>query len=459
MCPPGQYRSFELKRCKKCPENSHSKSPGSAYCACKSGYYRNKIDPKYVPCLPSPGPPTNLTLIFLDQNSAILSWNYPDKFVQRRHRHNRPNDDDHQVQDTNAQAQQAFCAPLDHWCYDLQFKSKCKQCSENVVFTPTYEFFNDTKLTMTNLDASTAYKVQIHAHNGPQYNRIKLRKFQDDFILNENQFYSNGSMTGNYLDRIMEGGSEKPPYITSMIQNRNFSYGLEQIGGSGEENYYVVIGNGGSHVATNNFENENFLKLFYKKQQNYHDENQQTTDFVSMEITTLANQLANYHVDNVKVVKRTNRVLEVVWDKPTNLDKKLFQHYEIKWFPKHRNGETKNGVTKKKIDHLNHTDQAGSGSSNNAEATPEKGQTKEERFTINNLQPDTEYGIQVRCKMVNGFGQFSTPVAWVSTTQQQQAVSPVHDDSIQMRIIAAGSVTFVVILVLGEWICISKFVE
>lgn len=463
MCPSGTYRSFELKKCKKCPDNSHSATSGAAYCACKAGHFRNKIDPKYVPCLPSPGPPSNLSTIFMDQNSAILSWNYPEAFLRKHHRH-------HHLSDSGASSSGERMAPVDQWSFDMQFKVKCKQCSDNVVFTPSFEYFNETKLTMTNLEAFTTYSVQLHAHNGPQFNRIKLRKFLDEFIINENQFYSNGSATPS-LAATAYSYREGEKYITTMIQNKNFSYLIEPLHGPGhgadsDNDLVVVIGNGGAHVSANNFENENFLRLFYKKQQNYFDENQQATDFASAEITTLAHQLTNYHIENVRLVRKTNKQLEVQWDRPANLDKKLFQYYEIKWFPRRRQGNANSGsATTTSSSTTTSTQASGKGgltgagseaagkkqSGDAAEPQIEKRQTKEERFTISNLLPETEYGIQVRAKMVNGFGQLSTPVLWVTTQQQQQQMAtPVLDDSGQMKTIASVGVVFVIIVVAGE---------
>lgn len=439
---------------------------GAAYCVCKSGYFRNKIDPKYVPCLPSPGAPSNLTKIFMDQNSAILSWNFPEMFLRKHHRHHHLTDAQGSSSSTSSSSLSPSSgermAPVDQWSFDMQFKVKCKQCSENVVFTPSFEYFNETKLTMTNLEAFTTYSVQLHAHNGPQFNRIKLRKFLDEFIINENQFYSNGSATPSAAVTA-SNYREGEKYITTMIQNKNFSYLMEPLHGLGhgadnDNDLVVVIGNGGAHVVANNFENENFLRLFYKKQQNYFDENQQTTDFASIEITTLAHQLTNYHIDNVRVVRRTNKVIEVQWDRPANLDKKLFQYYEIKWAMKKKQVNSASS-TSTTTQASNKASSAEGGvkrqqQQSDSELQVEKRQTKDERFTISNLQPETEYGIQVRCKMVNGFGQLSMPVLWVTTQQQQQQqmATPVLDDSGQMKTIAWVVVVFVIIVVAGRGI-------
>lgn len=398
-------------------------------------------------------------MIFMDQNSVILSWNYPEAFLRKHHRH-------HHLTDGASSGERM--APVDQWSFDMQFKIKCNKCSENVVFTPSFEYINETKLTMTNLEAFTTYSVQVHAHNGPQYNRIKMRKFLDEFIINENQFYSNGSATPSAAVTAYNY-REGEKYITTMIQNKNFSYLMEPLHGVGhgadsDNDLVVVIGNGGAHVVANNFENENFLRLFYKKQQNYFEENQQTTDFASLEITTLAHQLTNYHIDNVRVIRKTNKVVEVQWDRPASLDKKLFQYYEIKWFPRNKGRQQQQQTS---VTTVSSNKSGGGGSSGEAkkqkqeqqqqltshqeEPQIEKRQTKEEKFTISNLLAETEYGIQVRCKMVNGFGQLSMPVLWVTTQQQQtQMATPVLDDSGQMQTIAWVVVVFVIVVVAGE---------
>lgn len=97
-----------------------------------------------MPCHKPPGSPTNLTVLFFDQTSAILSWNPPQKST-----------DDHL---TDQQFRN-----------DIAFRVKCPSCSNNVVFNPSSDVFNETKLTMTNLEPGTQYVVQIHSLNGPSY--------------------------------------------------------------------------------------------------------------------------------------------------------------------------------------------------------------------------------------------------------------------------------------------------
>jgi Eph receptor B1 len=97
-----------------------------------------------MPCHKPPGAPSNLTVLFFDQTSAILSWNPPQKSI-----------DDHLMDQ--------------QFRNDIVFRVKCPSCSNNVVFNPSNDVFNETKLTMTNLEPGTQYVVQIHSLNGPSY--------------------------------------------------------------------------------------------------------------------------------------------------------------------------------------------------------------------------------------------------------------------------------------------------
>lgn len=97
-----------------------------------------------MPCHKPPGAPTNLSLLFIDQTSAILSWNPPSK-PSEEHLLNQ------------------------QFRNDVVFRVKCTSCANNVLFNPSGDVFNETKLTLTNLEPVTTYTVQIHSLNGPSY--------------------------------------------------------------------------------------------------------------------------------------------------------------------------------------------------------------------------------------------------------------------------------------------------
>jgi Eph receptor B1 len=144
VCTIGRFRSDEVNTCTICPLNSRTNKIGSSYCPCEPGFYRHPRDGKHMPCYKPPGPPTNLTLLFIDQTSAILSWNPPQRAASEER------------SDTKYRS-------------DMVFRVKCSACTSNVVFNPSSDTFRDTKLTLTNLDSVTTYTVQIHSQNGISY--------------------------------------------------------------------------------------------------------------------------------------------------------------------------------------------------------------------------------------------------------------------------------------------------
>lgn len=143
VCPAGTFRSNEVTKCAPCPLNSKSVKLGSAYCSCIDGYYRHPRDGRQMPCYRPPGKPTNLTLLFMDQTSAILSWNVPKRPANEYY-------------DSKYRS-------------DIIFKVKCIGCNTNALFNPATETFNETKLAISNLEPVTTYTVQIHSLNSVSY--------------------------------------------------------------------------------------------------------------------------------------------------------------------------------------------------------------------------------------------------------------------------------------------------
>lgn len=132
--------------CTVCPINSKSWLPGSAFCSCDPGYLRHPRDGAHMPCYKQPKPPANLTLLFADQTSAVLAWSSPIK-------DSTPN--------INL-ANQQFKS-------DIMYRVKCLSCTQHVLFQPSGETFNDTRLQLTNLEPAQSYTVQVHSLNGPSY--------------------------------------------------------------------------------------------------------------------------------------------------------------------------------------------------------------------------------------------------------------------------------------------------
>uniref|UniRef100_A0A8D8IGT7 receptor protein-tyrosine kinase n=1 Tax=Culex pipiens TaxID=7175 RepID=A0A8D8IGT7_CULPI len=324
VCPVGKFRSAEVDACTICPLNSKTNKIGSPFCPCLSGHYRHPRDGKHMPCYKPPGPPTNLTLLFIDQTSAILSWNAPQRAV------------DEQL-DTKYRS-------------DIVFRIKCSACTSNVVFNPSSETFNDTKLTLTNLEPVTTYTVQIHSQHGVSY--LLVQESASDKAGAAG--YDNTSFNNHYHH------ATEPPNVRS-------SSDLDDI----------------------------------------------KTEYAEITFTTESAILST--VFNVKVISITNKEVDLVWDKPMHADSPI-EYYEVRWFPK------------SEVDAMNKSVLS----------------TKESKAHIGDLAENTEYGFQVRCKTLNGWGTFSN----IMYAQTHQSVSPVYDDSFQMRIVAGSTVAVVFILVL-----------
>ncbi|KAL7726690.1 hypothetical protein ACLKA6_012769 [Drosophila palustris] len=320
-CPAGTFRSAEVRKCVPCPPNSNSSKTGSPQCKCKQGFYRHPVDGRHMPCYKPPGAPMNLTLLFVDQTSAIISWSAPAK------------DDS------------LLANGMDKYRSDVVYKIRCTMCSSNVMFNPSTDTFNETKLTLTNLDPVTTYTVQIHATNGITY-------------LVENGIYSNETY-------------------------------------SNSENQY-------NNVST--FSSINSQQL---------DLNEIKTNHAEIVFTTESVMFST--VFNLRVVSITSKDVDLVWDKPIQSDTPI-ELYEVRWFPK------------SDLDSINKTALS----------------TKETKVHITGLIDNTEYGFQVRCKTINGFGSFSNMVY----AQTHQSVGSVYEDSIQIRFIAGAIVTGVFFLVI-----------
>lgn len=118
-----------------------------------------------MPCYRPPTKPTNLTLLFVDQTSAILSWNAPVRPVN-------------ELYDSKYRS-------------DIVFRVKCPTCNSNVVFIPASETFNETKLTINNLEPVTSYTIQIHSLNSISYPIHTDIDGNIDTNLTEYQSYTN----------------------------------------------------------------------------------------------------------------------------------------------------------------------------------------------------------------------------------------------------------------------------
>ncbi|XP_017482217.1 PREDICTED: ephrin type-B receptor 2-like, partial [Rhagoletis zephyria] len=134
VCSPGTFKPVvgdEL--CRSCPAHSKSSYRGATECRCDAGYYRAPKDPKGMPCTQPPSAPQNLTISFVDHTTVILTWS-PPKYLGGRN--------------------------------DTVYRVACEACSANVNYAPAQENFNETKVTISGLNAVTAYRLQVYAENG-----------------------------------------------------------------------------------------------------------------------------------------------------------------------------------------------------------------------------------------------------------------------------------------------------
>jgi len=86
-------------------------------------------------------------------------------------------------------------------------------------------------------------------------------------------------------------------------------------------------------------------------------------------------------VFNLRILAITSKDADLEWDKPVQSDSPL-EFYELRWFPK------------VELDAINKTAL----------------NTKETKAHIEGLLENTEYGFQVRCKTINGFGSYSNMI-------------------------------------------------
>ncbi|XP_067213732.1 ephrin type-A receptor 4-A isoform X13 [Linepithema humile] len=134
-CPIGKFKHVAgAEPCEPCPEHSKASDYGFTECRCDAGYYRAGKDPKNMPCTKPPSAPQNLTVNFVDQSTVILSWNAPHMQGGRT---------------------------------DTTYRVACDACSVGVKYIPSNpDIFNDTKITITGLNAVTTYRFQVFAENG-----------------------------------------------------------------------------------------------------------------------------------------------------------------------------------------------------------------------------------------------------------------------------------------------------
>ncbi|KAL9873518.1 ephrin type-B receptor 1-B isoform X3 [Glossina fuscipes] len=262
-CPIGSFRSAEVSKCVPCPPNSNASKTASGICNCLPGFYRHPSDGKLTPCYKPPGPPTNLTLLFVDHISAILSWNSPIRdHTESISHHTRTK-----------------------YITNLVYKVVCSSCSQNVVFTPSSDTFNDTKLTLTNLEPITTYILQIHSMNGVS------------------RIIGNNTTSDDEESQRLETVSSPVDGLDSETAVSGNKEGFENM-----------------RVSTNLAHNKPI------------DLSQIKTEHAEITFTTTESAILST-VGNVHIVSTTNNEVDLAWDKPAQSDSSI-EFYEVRWFPK-----------------------------------------------------------------------------------------------------------------------------
>jgi len=133
VCQKGTFKSqIGDESCSPCPARSMTMYRGSIECRCEHGYYRADKDPKHFPCTQPPSAPQHLTVGYVDQNVIMLTWQEP-KYKGGRN--------------------------------DLVYRIQCDLCV-GVTYSPAKSNLNQTKVTISNLNPSTIYTIQVFAENG-----------------------------------------------------------------------------------------------------------------------------------------------------------------------------------------------------------------------------------------------------------------------------------------------------
>jgi len=181
VCQKGTFKAqIGDEPCLACPLHSTTLYRGSIECRCEHGWYRAEKDPKHYPCTQPASAPQHLTVGYVDQNVVMLTWQ-PPKYLGGRN--------------------------------DLVYRIQCDLCV-GVTYSPGKSSLNQTKVTISNLNPSTTYTIQVFAENGvsdrelAQFAEIKVTTESSGFVSmvvseegngNSNQI-NNPSNAGNLLN-------------------------------------------------------------------------------------------------------------------------------------------------------------------------------------------------------------------------------------------------------------------
>ncbi|XP_049824325.1 ephrin type-B receptor 1-B isoform X4 [Aethina tumida] len=138
--------------------------------------------------------------------------------------------------------------------------------------------------------------------------------------------------------------------------------------------------------------------------------------YADVVVTTEASVTSN--IPNVRVTSVKSTEITLAWDAPTlNDGSESVETYEVRWYVK-----------------------------NDADHNATSILTRDLKITITDLNQRTEYGLQVRAKTENGWGDYS-PVIFKTTGQVLNTAYSHDDEGFRIKLVAGGIVAIVVILV------------
>lgn len=136
------------------------------------------------------------------------------------------------------------------------------------------------------------------------------------------------------------------------------------------------------------------------------------TEYAELSFTT--ESAIQSTVFNTRVVAVTSKEVDLVWERPAHSDSPV-DFYEVRWFARAPDAG----------DLASSSSAAAAAAAAVATVSPSSANkttlsTKEPRAHVDGLAENTEYGFQVRCKTLSGWGTYSQPVY----AQTLQSVSP-----------------------------------
>lgn len=129
------------------------------------------------------------------------------------------------------------------------------------------------------------------------------------------------------------------------------------------------------------------------------------------ELTFATESAIQSTVFNARILAVTSKEVDLVWERPAHSDSPV-DFYEVRWFARSADG----GGASEQTALLVTLSPANVGLGANKTTLS----TKEPKAHVDGLAENTEYGFQVRCKTLSGWGTYSQPVY----AQTLQSVSP-----------------------------------